>query len=82
MNVNILYKCIVKIIAKGELTGDTAGRYTNISHLAQSLAHISHQELTTSLSITIETMNDEQIIVKDYDSMTVVLKYSNAGPIA
>lgn len=80
--MKILTFYIYLIIAKGELTGDTAGRYTNISHLAQSLAHISHQELTTSLSIMIETMNDEQIIVKDYDSMTVVLKYNNTGPIA
>ena len=59
------------IIAKGELSGDLAGRLSNISRLASSLT----VENAAPHAVIIETA-DRSIVVKDYDSMTIALKCS------
>lgn len=57
-----------KIPAKGEINGADAGRYSSISRQASSL----HSDQSPP-TVLIET-TDRNIIVKDYDAMTIVLR--------
>mmetsp|Transcript_12629 Transcript_12629/g.12265 ORF Transcript_12629/g.12265 Transcript_12629/m.12265 type:complete len:91 (+) Transcript_12629:179-451(+) len=56
------------ITAKGEIDGSDAGRYSSISRQASSL----HPDQAPP-TVLIET-NDRNILVKDYDSKTIVLR--------
>mmetsp|Transcript_8775 Transcript_8775/g.14946 ORF Transcript_8775/g.14946 Transcript_8775/m.14946 type:complete len:89 (-) Transcript_8775:297-563(-) len=55
------------ISAVGELSAQQAGRYASISRTATSL------NADTPATVLIET-DESHILVKDYDSMTIVLK--------
>ena len=56
------------LLAKGELNGVHAGRYADISRSANSLC--MEQSPATVLIETAE----RNIIIKDYDSMTIVMR--------
>jgi Ragulator complex protein LAMTOR5 len=58
----------VSYIAKGEVVGSQAGRYTAISRTAASI----HPDMSPP-TILIETA-DRNILIKNYDSMTIVMK--------
>jgi hypothetical protein len=60
------------ISSAGELKGSPAGRFTAISRAAASLC--PEQQAT----VVIET-ESAQIIVRDYDSMTVAIRCSSAA---
>ena len=58
----------INVPAKGEINGADAGRYSSISRQASSL----HSDQSPP-TVLIET-TERNIIVKDYDAMTIVLR--------
>ena len=59
----------IEFIAKGELEGNKAGWFTSVARKAKALAPDANDIPT----VVIET-NDRNILIKEYDSMTIVLK--------
>jgi hypothetical protein len=66
INVDIYYTCPIQ--AKGELQGSLAGRYASVLRLASSLS-IDQPPPTVML----ETQQ-HSFILRDYDTLTVVMK--------
>ncbi len=69
-----IQKIITIFIAKGELDESKAGWYSAVSRRAKMLGNNDNQaDHSNPPTIVIETI-DRNILIKEYDSMTIVLK--------